>query len=54
VQHVTLRRRELKFGGEWRQVRALGEKELHQELPCVAGVRARAFHPSSIVYFINR
>ena len=43
VQHMALRRRELKFGGEWRQVRPLGEEEPREELPCVAGVGARAW-----------
>ena len=38
VQHMALRRRQLELGGQRRQVRALGEKELDQQLPGIAGV----------------
>jgi len=51
MRHVTLRRRELKLGGERREVRALREEELDQELPGVAGVGARPFHASQYSSF---
>jgi hypothetical protein len=41
---MTLRGRQFELGGERRQVRPLSEKELHQELPGVAGVAIPASH----------
>jgi len=39
AQHVALRRRQLELGGQRRDLRVLGERELDEQLPGVAGVR---------------
>ena len=48
VQHVALRRRELELCGKRRQVRAVREKQLSQQLPGVAGVRTSGLHQPSV------